>query len=374
MYSKATFTRPLVFEATVMTTNYYNMLIGVKNSGAGNNYNDYTYATYYNSWGPDIYVFEDGNNRGDTGFDIANNVWKYLRMEVLPSGAKYYAGDSISSYSSFYTSSYSSTSPLKVGFANNYRVFAIKNMRVRRYAATEPSVASFGTEQALGSCPTFSGQWNTSSAATGDVVALSYSNPGGLTVTATSDTTYNLTWNDTNSDETGFKIERCLDSGSGCTPAPMDPAAATGSNVLTYTDTTATDSKKFCYRVRATKTATCSWNSGYSDIACDLSFPLVTGDLTAAPIHSRGVHLSWTDDADDEDGYEIEIQAWNGMWALIRKVLGSHVTSYDHTEGLEPGRQYRYRVRPFRGTDKSPYSNIATVTLPSFAASPPTCP
>lgn len=374
MYTKTSFVRPFIFEATVMTTDYYNMMIGAKNTGAGNSYTDYTYATDYYSWGPNIYVYEDGNSRGDSGLDISNNVWKYLRLEVLPTGAKYYSGDSGSSYSTYYTSSYSSLSPLKVGFVNNNKFFQAKNMRVRRYATTEPTAASFGTEQVLGSCPVFSGQWTSNSAPTGDVTTLSYSTPDGLNVTATSDTTYNLSWNDTNNDESGFQVERCLDAGSGCTPAPMAPVVATGSNVLTYNDSTASDSQKYCYRVRATKTAACSWNSGYSNIACDISFPLATTDLTATAIHSRGVHLSWTDDADDEEGYEIEIQAWNGMWALVKKVLGGNVTSYDHTEGLEPSRQYRYRIRPFRGTDKSPYSNIAQVTMPSYATNPPVCP
>jgi hypothetical protein len=260
-----------------------------------------------------------------------------------------------------------------VGFVNYNKYFNISNMRVRRYVPVEPTVSSVSTKVVLGSCATFSGQWTGSLNATPAAATTpAWARPTGLVISASSDTLLNVSWTDTTSDESSFSVERC--QGSGCTPSAMTPAVSVGANVTAYSDTTGTGSSTFCYRVRASKTATCGWDSDYSDTACDLSFPVTTGNLTAVPINSRAVHLSWTDIAVDEDGYEVEIQTWNGLWAPISRVLGNHVTSFDHAEGLEPGRQYSYRIRPFRGTDRSPYSNVATVTLPSFASSPPTCP
>ena len=371
MYSIANFARPFIFEAVVRDTSGSLMAIGAKNTSAVVSITNYTYATQYNSSGALATIFEDNNSRGNSTFAPPANVWKYLRLAVLSSGAIYYAGDHSGSYSAYYTSNYSSASPLKIGFANRSKAFRMDNVRVRRYVDTEPVISLTGDEVVLAECPVFDGNWSSSSSSV-TATPPAWVKPAGLQVLAETDSRIRLTWTDATSDETGFRIQRC--QGVSCTPADMVPPVSVAANGTSYTDTSVTASADHCYRVAAFKTATCGWETEYTGTVCDLSFPQQVGDLTAVPLHSRSVRLSWSDMAVDEEGYEVEIMTLNGLWAPITTLTGSSVSSYDHAWGLEPERRYMYRIRPFRGTDKSPYSNIATVTTPSFSASPPLCP
>ena len=78
-------------------------------------------------------------------------------------------------------------------------------------------------------------------------------------------------------------------------------------------------------------------------------------------MNSFKIQLNWSDLASDEDGFEIEKLLWNEKWLPI-SIVGPNVTTYTDTKGVEPLKEYRYRVRAFRGTEKSPYSNEALVS------------
>jgi len=170
-------------------------------------------------------------------------------------------------------------------------------------------------------------------------------------------------------DESGFKIERC--TGQGC--SDFVQINTVGQNITTYPDTTISPSTTYCYRVRTYKTATCGWDSGYSDVSCDLAFSPHPINLTATAINSRSIRLDWSDVSTDEDGFEIEVQLWNGRFVRIATV-GANVTTFTDTVGIQPQTQYIYRVRAYRGPDKSPYSNEASVTTPPWAEGHDYCP
>ena len=70
----------------------------------------------------------------------------------------------------------------------------------------------------------------------------------------------NLTWTDSDTTETGFKIERCTGVG-GSDFAQITTVAA---NVTSYSNTGLTASTSYSYRVRAYNTA---GNSDYSNTA-----------------------------------------------------------------------------------------------------------
>ncbi len=84
------------------------------------------------------------------------------------------------------------------------------------------------------------------------------------------------------------------------------------------------------------------------------------------------ISLAWTDNSGDEDGFELEVEVFNGAFVNI-VTTGTDITTFTDTMGIEPDREYRYRVRAFRGEDRSPYSNIATVTTPSWEEDHSTC-
>ncbi|MCI0552236.1 MAG: alginate lyase family protein [Anaerolineae bacterium] len=79
------------------------------------------------------------------------------------------------------------------------------------------------------------------------------------------------------------------------------------------------------------------------------------------------VTISWFDNSVGEDGFRIERRdGVNGEWIEI-SITGPDVGSRIDT-GLQPGSTYYYRVRAFKGTEFSPYSdedNVLILTPPN---------
>lgn len=138
-----------------------------------------------------------------------------------------------------------------------------------------------------------------------------------------------------------------------------------------------TENTSYCYQLK-------SWNStggdsGYSVEKCATTSSMPRQNLSASALNSARVRLDWTPVAcvpnacDNPDGFEIERQVRYGNWVKVATVDGTTL-SFNDTIGIEPNRQYSYRVMTFKGGDRSPYSNTATVTTPLYATSPPSCP
>ncbi len=216
---------------------------------------------------------------------------------------------------------------------------------------------------------TYNSGWNTPDPIT--VTTPDATIPENLTAGAISHTEIKLSWTDKTTDETGFKVYRCMiDTGIDCNQDNQyseigTAGAGTGQGTtVTFTDSGRNPSTTYCYRVAAYKTTTCSWLTGYSSKACDLTFSATPSGLTATAINSMKIQLSWTDVAVDETGFEIETRIWNGQWVKIADV-GPNVQSFIDTKGIEPLKQYKYRIRTVRDGSKSPYSSEATVTYTS---------
>ena len=80
--------------------------------------------------------------------------------------------------------------------------------------------------------------------------------PTNLTAAAVSSSQINLTWVDSDNNETGFKIERCTDA--GC--SNFSQIATVGANVASYSNTGLSAATSYSYRVRAFNT-TSDWNT-----------------------------------------------------------------------------------------------------------------
>ncbi|MBI5739256.1 MAG: DUF2341 domain-containing protein [Nitrospirae bacterium] len=192
--------------------------------------------------------------------------------------------------------------------------------------------------------------------------------PGSFTATAVTDNQTDLSWTDNTTDETGFRIERC--AGAGC--GDYAEITTVDSNLTAYSDTTVAPETTYCYRVRAYKTAACGWDTGYGNEYCDVTFAGHPTGLTATTLNSMIIRLDWIDNANNEDGYEIEVQIWNGKFVKIATV-GQDVVTYTDTMSIEPEKTYTYRVRTFKGQDRSSYSNEAQVTTPAYQQGDGTC-
>lgn len=106
------------------------------------------------------------------------------------------------------------------------------------------------------------------------------------------------------------------------------------------------------------------------DPSCEVQVEAAPGvpdpptELDASATSSSSIALSWTDGADNEDGFAVERSpAGSGSWEQITSVAAD-VT--DHTDtGLTVGAAYDYRVRAFNSSAYSTYSNVASASTVS---------
>lgn len=228
-------------------------------------------------------------------------------------------------------------------------------IRARKYSETPPTATIGATESSA--CYAFTGTWQSGYSNTATIQTVTPSPPTGFSATAVADRRVDLAWTDTTGDESAFVIQRC--TGANCSDFSLltTPAA----NVTTYTDTTVDPSTIYRYRVRAQKTSSCPWWTPFTAEASDRTFSQATGTLTAQALNSLVIKLDWEDRSTDEEGFQIEVLGWNGRWSPITTV-GPNTETYTQNYGLQPGKEYKYRIRPFRGADASPYSNVAVAT------------
>ena len=82
-------------------------------------------------------------------------------------------------------------------------------------------------------------------------------------------------------------------------------------------------------------------------------------NLASGSKTSSQIAMSWADNSNNEDGFKIE-RSTGGSYTEIATV-GANVTSYTNT-GLSASTAYSYRVRGYKGSVNSSYSNVLSVT------------
>ncbi|UII32118.1 GEVED domain-containing protein [Fulvivirga ulvae] len=83
------------------------------------------------------------------------------------------------------------------------------------------------------------------------------------------------------------------------------------------------------------------------------------GNLTASAT-SSSASLSWTDNSNNEDGFEVERSTDGTSFSQVSSVA-ANTTSYNDS-GLTPNTTYTYRVRAKKGSSYSAYSNSSSTT------------
>jgi hypothetical protein len=100
--------------------------------------------------------------------------------------------------------------------------------------------------------------------------------------------------------------------------------------------------------------------------------PAAPTGLTANAAACDQIDLAWTDNADNETGFEIE-RSTDGVNFGQIDTVGANVTAYSDTTVAE-NTTYWYRVRAYNGGGNSAYSNIASDTTPTCPVVPPAAP
>jgi hypothetical protein len=202
-----------------------------------------------------------------------------------------------------------------------------------------------------------------------------------VTVAAVSASRIDLSW-PLVSGATSYKIEMRPEGGSYsevsnlaaafsqsyCGSSYPTVACPTPSPVVTgYQSQGLAGNSSYCFQVRAWNST--GGNSGYSTEQCATTLPLAAQTLTATPQGSFRIRLDWTEQVctpapcAPPEGYEIERLVRDGNWVRIATV-GPATTTFTDRIAIDPIRQYRYRVRSFTGTLRSPYGEAVTYTPP----------
>ena len=169
-----------------------------------------------------------------------------------------------------------------------------------------------------------------------------------------------LSWRDRSGLEDGFKITR-RQSGTS-TWVTLGPTAA---NTTAFADTGLAQTTKFYYVVCACNGPSESVPSNKANattLVGDAPTPPAAPDqLSAEPVSSSRINLTWHDQSDDEDGFRItRRQSGTGVWVSVA-TPGANTSSFSDT-GLAPATKFYYLVSAYRGTEEAAPTNKANAT------------
>ncbi len=113
-------------------------------------------------------------------------------------------------------------------------------------------------------------------------------------------------------------------------------------------------------------------NSGYSWLSPGAPFDITfdppdapPSDLTATAVAFNEIDLTWTDNATNESGFEVERSTDGGTTFALLTTVAANAESYADF-AVDPLTEYCYQVRAVNGNGASTYSNQACATTPDI--------
>jgi hypothetical protein len=184
--------------------------------------------------------------------------------------------------------------------------------------------------------------------------------PSSASASNVSGTENSITWTDTSSDETGFKVERSTNDGA------YVHIATTSVNATSYSDTGVTADNTYTYRVRAYNV---TGNSGYSTTGYVITATVVPNTpndfqnfvSTSTP---PDVWLYITQTGTNEDGFTIERSTDNVNFGVIGTAPRAQFSNQFYSD-IGPGTgTYYYRVYALNSIGNSGYSTTTIAVVP----------
>jgi titin len=187
--------------------------------------------------------------------------------------------------------------------------------------------------------------------------------PANLAAASPSQGIIDLTWADRSGAEDGYEVQR-----SAATIA-WTAIANLPANAVSYRDTRVALDIQYSYRVRAKK------DGGFSDfsavaIAVTVATPPATpSGVTAIPVTSTEIDISWPDNSTNEEGYRVE-RSPDGQTGWVAVGISGPgdeynptLTVYDRDRITE--QRMCYRVFAYNAKGSSDASNVACATPPA---------
>jgi hypothetical protein len=195
--------------------------------------------------------------------------------------------------------------------------------------------------------------------------------PSGLSATTASSSQINLSWTDNSSNETGFEIKRATDSA-----LTQNVVWIGGIQGTSYSNTGLSASTTYYYKVRAEGATQDSAYSSAANATTSTSGqtpPNPPSGLDATVVASSRVDLTWTDNSNNETGFEVKRATDSAFTQGVVWIGNIQGTTYSNT-GLNPSTTYYYKVRAEGVAGKSAYSSSVNVTTDPTSGGVPISP